>query len=184
MLVSFDISTKHIAYAVFNGMDLVDYGKLYLKNSVEDRIGSVAEVVYDKFFPLDIPVVVYENGYLANSPKILMELSKVTGSLIGGMRLAGAHKFFAVPPITWQVGIGVGPTSTIEMDKLYRKYPGRKASWIKSKNRENRKQLIIDFVNREYGLELTMKENDEADAIALGHYSLGKAYEVRGEVVR
>jgi Holliday junction resolvasome RuvABC endonuclease subunit len=171
-IVSFDISTKHLAYAVFTNGELKEYGKLDLMNNADDRIGSVAEVVYNKFKSYDIPVVIYENGYLANSPKTLMELSKISGSLIGGMRLAGVAKFIAIPPITWQVGIGVGPTSPLEMDKLNKKYPGRKISWIKSKNRENRKQLIIDFVNKEFGLELTMKENDQADAIALGYYVL------------
>jgi len=174
MLACFDISTKHIAFAIFDGMELKEYGKLFLKQNADDRIGSVAEVVYHKFLPYDIPVVVYENGYLANSPKTLMELSKISGSLIGGMKLTGTSKFIAIPPITWQKGIGVGATSLVDMNKLYEKYPGRKTSWIKSKNRENRKQLIIDFVNKEYNLQLTMKENDEADAIALGHYSLRK----------
>jgi hypothetical protein len=172
MIVSFDISTKHIAYAVFTNGELKEYGKLDLKQNADDRIGSVAEVVYNKFVSYNIPVVIYENGYLANSPKTLMELSKIAGSLIGGMRLAGVSKFIAIPPITWQVGIGVGPTSSTDMRSLGERYPGRKLSWIKSKNRENRKQLIIDFVNKEYGLDLTMKENDQADAIGLGHYLL------------
>lgn len=175
MLVSFDINTKYIAYAVFDGVhgiELKEYGRLQLQHTVEDRVASAAEVVYNKFIDYDIPVVLYENGYLANSPKILMELSKVTGSIIGGMKLTGTTKFIAIPPITWQVGIGVGPTSTGDMAKLRKHYSNRSTSWVKNKNRENRKQLIIDFVNKEYGLSLTMKENDEADAIGLAHYML------------
>ena len=175
MLVSFDINTKYVAFALFDDDNsLKEYGRILSNQTLDARIGSVAEVVFDKFEGYHISEMVYENGYLANSPKILIELSKVTGSLIGGMWLAGVHKASAIPPITWQVGIGVGATSPTEMDKLFKKYPGRSAGWVKSKNRENRKQLIIDFVNKQYDLELTMKQNDEADAIALGHYFLNR----------
>lgn len=174
MIVSFDISTKFLAYAMFDQDGLYEHGKLMLSRNLDERIGSVSEVVRDKFHGYNIQTFIYENGFLANSPKILMELSKVSGSLIGSMWLIGARNPIAVPPITWQLGIGIGRTSVKDMEKLTKLYKGKSVSWIKNKNRENRKQLIIDYVNKEYGLDLKMVDNDEADAIAMGHYAINK----------
>jgi hypothetical protein len=170
MFASFDMGIKHIAFAVFDET-LIDYGRITISGRADTIIGSTTIQVFERFDGVGIDTVVYENGYLANSPKILMDLSKITGAVLGGMWMVNANRSIPVPPITWQTGIGVGRTSEENYNILRTKYSDKSIPWIKKRDRENRKQLIIDFVNKTYDLELKMDKNDEADAIALGHYA-------------
>ena len=48
--------------------------------------------------------------------------------------------------------------------------PNKSESWYKQNEREVRKQKTINFVNINYDLEIN--DNDIADAIGIGHYSL------------
>jgi hypothetical protein len=171
MFASFDMGIKHLAFAVYDNDVLFDFGRITASNNPDSVVGFTTVQVFERFDGVGIDTVVYENGYLANSPKILMDLSKITGAMLGGMWMVNATHSIAVPPITWQTGIGIGRTSDKNYEILKRKHEGKSVSWIKQRDRENRKQLIIDFVNKTYDLELQMDKNDEADAIALGHYA-------------
>lgn len=171
-ILSVDLNTKYIAFAHFADGALIEFGRVHFEGTIDNKIGSVTSKVVEKFEGYPIDVVVYESSYLANSPKIMGELSKVIGAMIGGFYYLGIRKFVGVPPITWQVGIGVKRTTPENMLMMKNKYPTKSMSWIKNKDRENRKQLIIDFVNELYSISLSMDTNDEADAVGLGTYAM------------
>lgn len=173
-IVTLDLNTKFIAFGYFIDNELIEYGKVFFDGQADSKIGSVAEKIVDKFEGYQIDLVVYESSYLANSPKVAIEISKVIGSLIGGFYILGFRKFIGIPPITWQTGIGVGRTSTKAMVELKARYPDKSITWIKNKDRANRKQLIIDVVNKRYDLTLTYDDNDIADAIAIGIHVIEK----------
>lgn len=173
--VSVDVSTKFLAYALWEGTRLVEYGKIYPKGLLDEAVGSITGEVVEVFRGAGVDRLVYESAFLGKNVNVVKGLSKTTGAMIGGFYNVGVREFVAIPPITWQTGISVGRTKPAELDILRKKYPKRSVTWIKNKDRENRKQLVIDFVNKHYGLKLTMDDNDVADAIGIGHYALLKA---------
>jgi Holliday junction resolvasome RuvABC endonuclease subunit len=125
--------------------------------------------------------MVYESAFFATNADVLKELSKVTGAVLGALYHLGAKEFRSVPPITWQTFIGVGKTSVPQQLELRNKYPNKSTSWLKNKDRQNRKGLIIDYVNSRFGTNHDMSTNDEADAIGVGCYAMNKWPELFGE---
>lgn len=172
IFVALDISTKFVAYSMWNGKELVQYGKIYVSGTGDEGIGSLASAVMREFDGAGVDVVIYESAFLGNNVNVVKQLSKTTGSIIGAFSLIGVSQFLSVPPITWQTGIGVGKTSVKEKEALAKRFPGKSTSWLKNKDRENRKQKVIDFVNREYDKNFVMSDNDVADSIGIGHYAL------------
>lgn len=168
--VTVDMSTKFLAYALWENDKLLGYGKVFPEGRDDNAIASFATQIEKTFDGTGVEFVVYESAFLGKNVNVVKGLSKATGSMLGGFYHLGVHGFKAVPPITWQTGIGVGRTSKPNLDALRKKYPNRSLTWIKTKDRENRKQLIIDLVNKEYGLNLKMEDNDIADAIGIGLY--------------
>lgn len=181
--VSVDVSTKFLAYALWEDGNLIGYGKLFPKGTHDAAIGSFAETVIAEFMRAGVQRVVYESAFLGKNVNVVKGLSKATGSMIGGFYACGVLDFVAVPPITWQTGIGVGRTKPAELEKLKKKFPRRSMTWIKNKDRENRKQLVIDLMNKRYGLKLTMDDNDVADAIGIGYHHMinSDEFDIRAE---
>lgn len=168
--VTVDMSTKFLAYAMWDDGKLIRYGKVFPIGKDDNAIASFATETAKTFENDGVEFVVYEAAFLGKNVNVIKGLSKATGAMLGGFYSVGVHSFKAVPPITWQTGIGVGRTSKPNIEALRKKYPSRSLTWIKTKDRENRKQLIIDLVNKEYGLNLKMDDNDIADAIGIGLY--------------
>lgn len=171
--VSFDLSTKFAAYALWEDTDLLEYSKIYTRGTGDEAIGSFTESVVETFTGVDLDRVVYESSFLGNNVNVVKQLSKTTGAVIGGTYLLGVREYVAVPPITWQTGIGVGKTSTVAKTALKKQFPEKSATWLKNRDRENRKQLVIDYVNAKYKTGFYMNDNDLADAVAIGSYMLG-----------
>lgn len=175
--VSVDVSTKFLAYALWENGKLIEHGKIFPKGTHDSAVGSFAAAVESEFQGRKIDRVVYESAFLGKNVNVVKGLSKTTGAMIGGFYLTGVVEFIAVPPITWQTGIGVGRTKPDAMARLKKKYSGKSVSWVKNQDRANRKQLVIDFVNKQYKLKLKMEDNDVADAIGIGHHYLSKVDE-------
>jgi Holliday junction resolvasome RuvABC endonuclease subunit len=176
--VTVDVSTKFLAYALWDDDKLVEYGKVFPEGTLDEAVGSITAAVETKFKRRKVERVVYESAFLGKNVNVVKGLSKTTGALIGGFYLCGVREFVPVPPITWQTGVHVGRTSRADLESLRNKYPRRSATWIKNKDRENRKQLIIDMVNQRYGLSLKFEDNDLADAIGIGCYMLDNKMKV------
>lgn len=172
--ISLDVSTKFLAYALWKDGALEGYGHVYPSGSGDEGAGSISIEIQRLFKKAKIDIVVYESAFLGKNVEVVKSLSKFTGSMIGGFYMCGVREFCSVPPITWQNGIGVGRTPRAEMDILRKKHPNRSASWIKNVDRENRKQLVINYVNEKYNVRFSMQDNDLADAIAIGNYMWGK----------
>lgn len=172
-VVSVDVGTKFVAYAVWDGTALMEYGKAHAHGSGDAGIGSLAEAIVDIFYhKYHVYRLVYESAFLGTNVNVTKQLSKAIGSTIAAFYIEGVREFASVPPITWQTGIGVGKSTYKEKERLRLKYPDKSVSWLRNKDRENRKQKVIDLVNAKYGLQLVMDDNDVADAIAIGWYFL------------
>ena len=168
--VTVDMSTKFLAFAVWEDDRLLEYGKIFPRGSGDLAAASFTDAVIKRFRGEGIDRVIYESAFLGVNVNVVKMLSKTTGAMLGGFYHLGVNEFAGVPPITWQTGIGVGKTSKSDMEKLRAKYPSRSSSWVKNKDRENRKQMIVDYVNKKHGLDLELADNDIADAVAIGDY--------------
>lgn len=170
-MVTLDISSKFLAYAVWEGRNLQRWGKIYPHGTGDNAIGSYSRVILATFDP-PVDIVVYESSFMGNNANVLKVLSKVVGSVISGFYLLGTRNFVGVPPITWQTGIKVPKTSRDEFQRMQKRYPSKTTSWLKNKDRANRKQAVIDIVNKRFNLSLQMDDNDIADAIGIGCHIL------------
>lgn len=170
--ISFDVSTKFLAYALWDDGELVEWGKVLPEGVEDNSIGSFSSILSNEFSGLGIETVVYEAAFLGTNVMVVKQLSKVTGSMIGAFYTMGARRFISIPPITWQTGIHVGRTSPAKMLELRNAFPDKSNSWLKNKDRERRKQLIVDYVNEKFNKEFTLQDNDLTDAIALGCYAI------------
>jgi len=170
-IMSIDASTTSIAYAVFDGKQLVISGKVEFSGKdvyqkIASAIGSVVTVIQD----LNPEAVVIERAVFINSPKTMSELSMVQGAILAGASLAGVKIFKGTNPIAWQSYIGNGKLTKDAKILMRKLNPNKSESWYKQNEREVRKQKTINFVNINY--DLNISDNDIADAIGIGHYSL------------
>ena len=170
-ICSIDASTNNLAFGMFEGEDLVRYGKLlFVGSTTYDKVADACPKVAAMFRLFEIEAVVIEHTVFMNSPKTAADLALVQGALLGGMSLAGVKKIRSTNPMAWQSFIGNNRLTTPEKQVIRSDNPGKSDSWYKTKEREFRKQRTIRFVNTIYDKNIT--DNDAADAIAIGHYAL------------
>jgi Holliday junction resolvasome RuvABC endonuclease subunit len=169
--VSIDASTNNIAYAVFKNKELVAYDKIHFSGTnVFQKIGSAVIEVHNVFKYLHVQALVIERAVFINSPKTMSELSMVQGAILAGAALAGVKIFKGTNPIAWQTFIGNGKLTKDAKLLMRSNNPGKSESWYKTHERDQRKQKTISFVNINY--DININDNDIADAIGIGHYSL------------
>jgi Holliday junction resolvasome RuvABC endonuclease subunit len=170
-IVSIDASTNNIAYAIFDGDVLVSSGKsVFTGTSIYKKIASAVDVVFTIVKEMNADAIVIERAVFINSPKTMSELSMVQGAILAGASLAGVRIFKGTNPVAWQSFIGNKVLTKAEKLDIMAAHPGKSKSYYKSLERDIRKQRTINFVNINYDLEVS--DNDIADAIGIGHYSL------------
>jgi Holliday junction resolvasome RuvABC endonuclease subunit len=170
-IVSIDASTNNIAYAIFEGDNLVRSGKAqFVGTDVFKKISSAVQIVNEVVREMNVDALVIERAVFINSPKTMSELSMVQGAIIAGASLAGVKIFKGTNPVAWQSFIGNKVLTKAEKLEIVSRYPGKSKSYYKAAERDLRKQRTINFVNINY--DLSIDDNDIADAIGIGHYSL------------
>jgi Holliday junction resolvasome RuvABC endonuclease subunit len=170
-IVSIDASTNNIAYAIFEGNDLVSSGKAsFTGTNVFKKIASAVDIVHTVVKEMNVDALIIERAVFINSPKTMSELSMVQGAIIAGAALAGVNVFKGTNPVAWQSFIGNKVLTKMEKLDIVATHPGKSKSYYKSLERDIRKQRTINFVNINYDLDVS--DNDIADAIGIGHYSL------------
>jgi Holliday junction resolvasome RuvABC endonuclease subunit len=170
-IMSVDASTTSIAYAVFEKKQLVTSGKVeFSGKDVYQKIASAIVSVVTVIQDLNPEAIVIERAVFINSPKTMSELSMVQGAILAGASLAGVKIFKGTNPIAWQSYIGNGKLTKDAKILMRKANPNKSESWYKQNEREVRKQKTINFVNINYDLDIS--DNDIADAIGIGHYSL------------
>jgi hypothetical protein len=167
--IAIDASTNSLAFSMFQGKELLRYGKVdFVGSNPYYKAGAAAKRSVPFFKSYTVDAIVVEAAIFSNSPKTAMALSLVQGAVISAGQVAGIDRIETVSPITWQSFIGNPLLKPIEKKKIKTDNPGHVASWYKNKHRMMRKQRTIDLVCDRYGLELT--DNDITDAIGIGWY--------------
>jgi hypothetical protein len=114
--------------------------------------------------------IVIEHTVFMNSPKTAADLALVQGAILGAAGQSGTKVIGKVAPITWQNFIGNKKISKDEKLFIKAQNPGKSESWLKSYERDLRKQRTINFININY--DRTITDNDVADACGIGHWAI------------
>ena len=171
-ICSIDASTNSLAYATFHNGHLKECGKIKFdgKDIYEKVIdaGRKSKALFDHIVNVD--AIVIEHTVFMNSPKTAADLALVQGALLGAAGQAGIRTIGKVSPITWQNFIGNKKISKDEKLFIKSQNPGKSDSWLKTYERELRKQRTINFINIQYDKSIT--DNDVADACGIGHWAI------------
>jgi Holliday junction resolvasome RuvABC endonuclease subunit len=182
-ICAIDASTNSLAFAIFNTQKktLESVGKINFKgNNTYEKVMDAGQKV--KLF-IDMhggfEAIVIEHTVFMNSPKTAADLALVQGAILGSAGQAGTKTIGKVAPITWQNFIGNKKISKDEKLFIKSQNPGKSESWLKSYERELRKQRTINFINMQY--DRTITDNDVADACGIGHWALKNWNKAIGE---
>lgn len=170
-ICSIDASTNSLAFAIFDGEKLIKFGKLKFDGiSIFAKVKDAARKTGALLSKFEIDAIVIEHAVFMNSPKTMNDLAMVQGALLGSAMSQGVRLVKTINPISWQTFIGNGKFSKEDKLKIRSEFPGKSESWYKTKEREVRKQKTINVVNINY--DVNVDDNDVADAIGIGHYSI------------
>lgn len=179
-ICAIDASTNSLAFALFDTQQktLGAIGKINFKGKdtyekVMDA-GQKVKAFFDYYGGFE--AIVIEHTVFMNSPKTAADLALVQGAILGAAGQSGTKVIGKVAPITWQNFIGNKKISKDEKLYIKSQNPGKSESWLKSFERDLRKQRTINFINIQY--DRTITDNDVADACGIGHWALknwGKA---------
>jgi len=179
-ICAIDASTNSLAFAIFDTFtkDLISVGKINFEgNDIYDKVMDAGKKVkafldiYDGF-----EAIVIEHTVFMNSPKTAADLALVQGAILGSAGQTGTRVIGKVSPITWQNFIGNKKISKDEKFYIKAQNPGKSESWLKTYERNLRKERTIKFINIQYNRTIT--DNDVADACGIGHWAIknwGKA---------
>jgi hypothetical protein len=171
-ILAIDASTSSLAFALFFGKDLKSFGKIkYSGITTYDKVldaGKKTKAFFEVYGEMD--AIVIEHTVFMNSPKTAADLALVQGALLGAAGMMGVTQIKAVAPITWQNFINNKKLTKEEKFAIRQQYPDKSDSWLKTYERNLRKEKTINYVNIQY--DKLVSDNDVADAIGIGHYAI------------
>jgi len=173
-ICSIDASTNSLAFALFNTQEKIlgTVGKInFSGNDTYQKVmdaGQKVKAFFDYYGGFE--AIVIEHTVFMNSPKTAADLALVQGAILGAAGQSGTKTIGKVAPITWQNFIGNKKISKDEKLFIRSQNPGKSDSWLKSYERELRKQRTIKFINVQYDKAIT--DNDIADACGIGHWAM------------
>ena len=166
-----DASTNSIAFAVFYDKNLEYFGKLnFTGKTTYEKIGDAYAKTRALFDLYKIDSVVIEHTVFMNSPRTAADLALIQGGILAAFWECGAKEIASVSPITWQSYIGNKKLTKEEKFLIKSKNPDKSISWLKSYERNLRKERTIKYININY--DKTINDNDVADACGIGHWAI------------
>jgi len=173
-ICAIDASTNSLGFALFDTQQetLSAVGKIKFQgNNTYEKVmdaGKKVKAFFDYYGGFE--AIVIEHTVFMNSPKTAADLALVQGSILGAAGLTGTKVIGRVAPITWQNYIGNKKISTDEKLYIKSQNPGKSESWLKTYERDLRKQRTIRYINTMY--DRTITDNDVADACGIGHWAI------------
>jgi len=190
-VLSLDLSTTGTGWAIFEGERLVDYGVIKPKVTKEYKHLQYPFFQLMKMHNICRQIV----SVVATGPwdHIVIEEINRGKNRLGQKTLDGLH--WILMEYLWQegqdgvvkffdsdgrdgwrsargLGLQLSPTDKLQ-NKEISKF-NKKVAKKSQKTKITQKTLCCRYVNKKYGLKLTEKENDIADAIGLGDFFITK----------
>ena len=179
-ICAIDASTNSLAFALFDTQQktLGVVGKINFEGSnTYEKVMDAGQKVKSFFdYYGGFESIIIEHTVFMNSPKTAADLALVQGAILGAAGQSGTKVIGKVSPITWQNFIGNKKISKDEKFYIKAQNPGKSDSWLKTYERNLRKERTIKFINLQY--DRTITDNDVADACGIGHWAMknwGKA---------
>lgn len=179
-IMAIDASTNSIAFSIFVDGKLKHFGKVnFSGKTVYQRVGDASRKVNSLMDNFNISAIVIESAIHVNSQKSAISLSLVQGAILGAAQQNGVREVVSCSPLSWQSWIGNNRLNKHEKEVIRHKNPGKSVSWYKDKERSFRKQRTMNYVNDKFGTNL--EDDDVADAVALGWYSVNNWVRLAGD---
>jgi Holliday junction resolvasome RuvABC endonuclease subunit len=173
-ICAIDASTNSLAFALFDTKEktLITIGKINFEGKDTYQKVMDAGKKVKAFFDIygGFEAIVIEHTVFMNSPKTAADLALVQGAILGAAGQSGTKIIGKVSPITWQNYIGNKKISKDEKFYIRAQNPGKSESWLKTYERNLRKERTIKFINMQY--DRTITDNDVADACGIGHWAI------------
>jgi len=148
IIMSLDNATKVCGVAIFAG-DKLKYSGTIEANKNERNSMTRTEQIYRQIVAMaaehKVDYIIFEDSFFSQNINTLKQLCRLQGCIMA-LCYAADIGFYLFMPTEWRSMLwqGVG------------------------KKREEQKKCAVDYVNTNYGMDLTYKEDDEAEAICLG----------------
>lgn len=167
-VLGIDASTNSIAFCLLDDNKPVRWGKINLNGQdIYEKILDAKRKTHAMLDLLKADYIVVEGAILVRSPDAVIKLAYVYGVVISELMTTGT-KVITVAPTSWQSFIGNKNPTKKDKEAFKLLNPDRSDSWIKTKLRENRKQMTVDYFNNKYGL--TLSDFDVADSFGIAYY--------------
>jgi hypothetical protein len=175
-ILAIDNSTNSTAWSLWEGSKLIDYGEITFPGKYTfDRIPVMVEALAGlRDIAQTVKAIYIEKTAMINSRQTVILLAMSAGAALASIANSGV-KIIEVPALSWQSYIGVKITAQ-DKQKIRKDNPGKVNSWYKTAERKLRKQKIMDFVGKQYGIHV--ETDNLSDALSIGHFVVNKGYNV------
>lgn len=169
-VIGLDLSTKSLAFAIFENEKPIRCGEVVFKGStvferLKDARRKVRALVESGEFEADY--IAIEAAIMVRNVQTAIDLAYVYGTILGELSDA-SENLEKVAPITWQTSIGNPNLKKHEKEQIQKDFPGKSKSWYQNKGREIRKQRTLDIA-REY-FKIDSGSDNVGDAVGIGLY--------------
>lgn len=166
-VIGLDLSTKSLAFAIFEDERPVKCGEIKFSGStvfdrLKDARNKVRKLVESGQFDADY--IAIESAIMVRNIQTAIDLAYVYGTILGELSDATPN-LEKVAPITWQSAIGNPNLKKAEKDAIQREFPGKSKSWYSNKGREIRKQRTLGIA-REF-FEIADGSDNVGDAVGI-----------------
>ena len=167
-VMGIDASTNSLAYGIIEDGTLIDHGEFFFEGTdINKRLINAHEKTMDHIDLFDVDVIVFEKAVKVRSIDVAIKMAEFFGA-IKAVIMKGSDVYM-VTPLTWQKAIGNPSILGKEKVQWVRARPELKTkSQIYTAIRKYRKQITMDWVEKNYGVKAA---NDNiSDAIAIAYY--------------
>ena len=168
-IMGIDASTHTIAFCIFDGEDVVEYGEVTFDGgTVYERILDAKRKISAIRKRFDVDFIALEAAVMVRSAETGLKMAYIFGAILGELLESGAS-VIEIHPITWQSFIGNTNFTKAQRAAVKSEYPGKSDTWISNKIREMRKRKTMDFFSKK-GVVTT--SDNVADAAGVAWYAV------------
>lgn len=169
-VIGLDLSTKSLAFAIFEDEKPIKCGEILFKGStvfdrLKDARRKVRRIVESGEFDADY--IAIEAAIMVRNVQTAIDLAYVYGAILSELS-AAAPVLEKVAPITWQSAIGNPNLKKAEKEQIQKEFPGKSKSWYQNKGREIRKARTL-AIAREY-FDIDSNSDNVGDAVGIALY--------------
>jgi Holliday junction resolvasome RuvABC endonuclease subunit len=169
-ILGLDSSTNSCAFCLFGKNGPIKWGEIeFAGDNVFERLSDGQRKVGASLKHLNPDMIVFESAIFVQNKKTVVLLAYAFGAIVASLMKKGTQ-VEEIPPITWQNAIGNKALTKDEKLKIQKEYPDKKTTWYQAKYREVRKQKTINWVKKNYGIDVPNDNVSDAIAIAAVGY--------------